>query len=155
MILFVSISSIALAACKQSNNVDTSSQSTSQNQSSNAHETIKYDYQHTRAYWLKYKTNTYFVVSNQVNEQINTKEKLTEFLRHETTQDLGHDSYKKLSTDGFIFISANKVTQKQSFGYGNVTVGVSRDYTLYAITGNANLYEPMYNKFKVTDITSI
>lgn len=150
------ISAVTLTACQQNHKFATkTNHSAIQKQVHKNVESTKYDYQDTKAYWLKYKNNTFFVVSNQINEQINSKKKLKNYLLIETTQNLGHPSYKELSKDGFTFIADNKIKPKESFGYGVITVGISHDYTTSAIIATANLNDPMYNRYKITKIAPI
>ncbi len=89
---------------------------------------------------------------HQPNEQLNTKNKLKTFLSQTTTQTLAHDSYQKLDEDGFIFIADNQFKPYQDFGYGMVTVGIPRDFTLQAIVATANLNDPLYNRYPIYQI---
>ncbi|ANY13847.1 hypothetical protein BCY75_07550 [Latilactobacillus curvatus] len=89
---------------------------------------------------------------HQPNEQLNTKNKLKTFLSQTTTQTLAQNSYQKLDEDGFIFIADNQFKPYQDFGYGMVTVGIPRDFTLQAIVATANLNDPLYNRYPIYQI---
>ncbi|SON67486.1 conserved exported protein of unknown function [Latilactobacillus sakei] len=143
---------LMLTACQQTPAKTTSSRHNSQSESISRQNQQTYTKKTVQTYWLYYRHKTFFVIAHQPNEQLNTKDKLKTFLSQTTTQTLAHDSYQKLDEDGFIFIADNQFKPHQDFGYGIVTLGIPRDFTLQAIITTANLNDPSYNRYKIYQI---
>ena len=141
-----------LTACQQTPAKTTSSRHNSQSESISRQNQQTYTKKTVQPYWLYYRHKTFFVIAHQPNEQLNTKDKLKTFLSQTTTQTLAHDSYQKLDEDGFILIADNQFKPHQDFGYGIVTLGIPRDFTLQAIVTTANLNDPSYNRYKIYQI---
>ncbi len=143
---------LMLTACQQTPAKTTSSRHNSQSESISRQNQQTYTKKTVQPYWLYYRHKTFFVIAHQPNEQLNTKDKLKTFLSQTTTQTLAHDSYQKLDEDGFILIADNQFKPHQDFGYGIVTLGIPRDFTLQAIVTTANLNDPSYNRYKIYQI---
>ncbi|WGI18211.1 hypothetical protein [Latilactobacillus sakei] len=148
----LSIVLLMLTACQQTPAKTTSSRHNSQAESISRQNQQTYTKKTVQTYWLYYRHKTFFVIAHQPNEQLNTKDKLKTFLSQTTTQTLAHSAYQKLDEDGFIFIGDNHFKPHKHLGYGAVTVGIPRDYTLYDIVTTANLNEPSYNRYKIYQI---
>lgn len=150
--LTLTVALLGLTACQNHPAKTTTPQHSSQKKTVRPQNQQTYDKKDFQAYWLSYRHKTFFVIAHQPNEQLNTKNKLKTFLSQTTTQTLAHDSYQKLDEDGFIFIADNQFKPHQDFGYGMVTVGIPRDFTLQAIVATANLNDPLYNRYPIYQI---